>query len=60
MAAHGDNEVPEGCVAVTTSTKTWTQNGEKVTNKEIKYTMADGSTSSNAITHSEKLALKHE
>jgi len=60
MDAHGDNDIPEGCVAVTTSTKTKTHNGEKVTTKEIKYHMGDGSTSTRSITNTEKLAIKHE
>ena len=59
MHAHGDEDIPEGCVAVTTSTKTRTQNGEKVTTKEYKYTMADGSTATKSLTNTEKLALKN-
>ena len=59
MHAHGDDDVPEGCIAVTSSTKTKTHNGEKVTTKETKYIMADGSTSTKAITNTEQLALKN-
>ena len=58
MAAHGDTEAPEGCVSVTTNTKSKTKNGEKMTKQKITYTMADGSTSSNVKTASEKLAIK--
>ena len=59
MNAHGDEEVPEGCVAVTTSTKTKVVNGEKITTKETKYTLADGSTSTKTLTNTEKLAIKN-
>ena len=60
MDAHGDTDVPEGCVAVQTSKKTRTQNGEKITTQETKYIMQDGSTSTKSITNTEKLALKND